>query len=533
LQEERVGRRAVTAIAIVVGLAALAAPIYLSVHWAWQQSLNEQMAAVGSVADEVLYRAEQNTTQVRTILLALEKAGAPDPCSDGNIALMRNLAVTNEQVNLVGYARNDRLVCSTFGHHGDGIPLGPPASQTDFGTAVRYDFEFRRLPGRKFFVTSRVASGYTVMVHPNLPLQVFVDRAEVSVGLIGAASKRLIFGRGKFQPGWADLAGDSRATEFSRDEHLVAMRRSSRFPYIAFAAIPASAVEAGLVRTALVLVPVGLLAGVVLALAVFYLARQQMSLRTALRVALRRKEFFLLYQPIVELRGGRCVGAEALIRWRRSNGDMALPGSFIPVAEETGLIHDITKRVMDIVTRDAAAVVAAHPDLHIGINLSSKDLQFHDTPRLVREMVLAMGAKPHNILVEATERGFLQADTARKIVEDIHALKIKVAIDDFGTGYSSLSNLEKFKLDYLKIDKAFVDTVGGKSATSQVAIHIIEMAKSLKLEMIAEGVETAAQVTFLRERGVQYAQGYFFAKPLPLREFVAFVQKSEKLAASA
>src|SRR3954469_25439701 len=107
------GRRAVTAIAIVVGLVAIAAPIYLSVHWARRQSLNEQIAAVGGIADEVLYRAEQNTTQVRAILLALENAGASDPCSDANIALMRNLAVANEQVNLVGYAKGDRLICST------------------------------------------------------------------------------------------------------------------------------------------------------------------------------------------------------------------------------------------------------------------------------------------------------------------------------------------------------------------------------------------------------------------------------------
>src|SRR5258706_15555489 len=221
-------RRAVTAIAVVVGLVAIAAPIYLSVYWAWRQSLNEQLAAVGGIADEILYRAEKNTSQVRAILLALEKAGAADPCSDANVALMRNLAVISEQVLLVGYANGDRLICSTFGGHGDGVPMGPPTAQTDFGTAVRLNFEFRRLPGRKFFVTTRTASGYTVMVHPDLPLQVFVDRPELSVGTIGATTKRLIFWRGKFEPAWADLVGNSPRTEF-RDGYLIAMRRSANF----------------------------------------------------------------------------------------------------------------------------------------------------------------------------------------------------------------------------------------------------------------------------------------------------------------
>lgn len=181
------------------------------------------------------------------------------------------------------------------------------------------------------------------------------------------------------------------------------------------------------------------------------------------------------------------MGAEALIRWRRHDGTMVRPDVFIPEAEESGLIHYITKEVFRLVAQDTACFLKEHPHLHIGINLSSKDLMKAETVHLVCDLIRKMDVKPHNLIIEATERGFMQADVAQRIIDDIHALDVKIAIDDFGTGYSSLSCLENFHLDYLKIDKSFIDTIGGDAATSHVASHIIEMARSLNLEMIAEG----------------------------------------------
>ncbi len=367
-------------------------------------------------------------------------------------------------------------------------------------------------------MATSVATGFTVVIHPKLPLDIFVDDPDIQVGLVGFTQRKPIDLRGNFNPRWLDALGKAPKAQLIDGDRLVAVRRSTAGDLAVFATIPAGDVEARLRHFALVLVPIGALAGIVLAFAVLRLARLQLALPAVLKTALRRDEFFLEYQPVVDLGTQQWIGAEALLRWRRANGELVRPDIFIPVAEDSGLISRITERVIDIVARDAVGFFARNPDFHIAINVAPADLQSDRVLDLLSRLCSLTGGKPHNFIVEATERGVVKGEVVRTRLDEIRQFGIRVAIDDFGTGYSSLSYLHTLAVDLLKIDKSFVDTIGTDSATSNVTAHIIEMAKDLRLELVAEGVETQEQAEFLHDQGVHYAQGWLFARPMSLDE---------------
>jgi sensor c-di-GMP phosphodiesterase-like protein len=296
--------------------------------------------------------------------------------------------------------------------------------------------------------------------------------------------------------------------------------------------VPLSYLRGRSANVALRLVPAGFAAGIVLSLAILYLARQQMALPFAVKVALRRREFFMEYQPIVDLRSNRCIGVEALVRWRRPTGEIVMPDVFIPIAEQNGLIVRLTRQVLEMVAVDAGEWLADHPQFHMGINLAPADFHSPDFLGSLHELVQGMDATPANLILEITERGLLDPVVARQSTGALRSAGFAVAIDDFGTGYSSLSYLESLELDYLKIDRSFIEAIGTGAPTSQVVQHIIGMAKDLKLRMIAEGVESHAQADFLRKRGVEFAQGWLFGRPMAFEEVVRLLEVAEEESAA-
>ena len=253
--------------------------------------------------------------------------------------------------------------------------------------------------------------------------------------------------------------------------------------------------------------------------------------RDALRGALDREEFVLHYQPQLDLCTGRVVGAEALLRWRRPGVGLVPPGAFIDVAEESGLIVPIGRWVLEEACRQAAAWRASGwPDLVVAVNLSA--VQFRD--RQLGSEVLAIlaesGLDPAGLDLELTESLLLQGeDSVLATLLDWKAQGIQLSIDDFGTGYSSLAYLKRFKVDKLKIDRAFVVNLLTDGEDRAIVQAMIQIARSLNLKTIAEGIEEAAQAERLQVMGCDEVQGYLYARPLPAAELTRWLERRSGL----
>jgi diguanylate cyclase (GGDEF)-like protein/PAS domain S-box-containing protein len=244
----------------------------------------------------------------------------------------------------------------------------------------------------------------------------------------------------------------------------------------------------------------------------------RLQLETDLRHALEREEFRNFYQPIVDLASGEIVGFEALLRWQHPTRGLLGPEEFIPVAEETGLIRELGWWNLREACRQISewrAALAAHSHLTISVNLSAKQFLQPNLVEDIRKFLRELALAPEALKLEITE-STVMADPAAAVemLQQIKSLGIRLAIDDFGTGYSSLSYLHRFPLDTLKIDRSFISGMGEEGEGMEIARTILPMANNLRLDVVAEGVETIQQVAMLKKLHCKYAQGFYFSRPL-------------------
>ena len=250
------------------------------------------------------------------------------------------------------------------------------------------------------------------------------------------------------------------------------------------------------------------------------------KMETKLRTALENGEFKLFFQPQIDVAGGSIVAAEALIRWYHPDHALILPGDFIPLAEETGLILPIGQWVLENACARLAAWRGRGLALpRLSVNLSTR--QFHDKSlsQIIENALSDSKLPPESLELEITETLLMKdAETAIQFLNAMRKLGVGVALDDFGTGYSSLSYLKKFPIDRLKIDRSFVKDMPGDKDSTEIISAIVAMARSLKLQTVAEGVETREQMALLNELGCQFAQGFLISKPLAEQEFLTFLE---------
>ncbi|TCS73803.1 PAS domain S-box-containing protein/diguanylate cyclase (GGDEF)-like protein [Sulfuritortus calidifontis] len=253
---------------------------------------------------------------------------------------------------------------------------------------------------------------------------------------------------------------------------------------------------------------------------------KRLTMETELRHALERGELELHYQPQLDIATGRIVGMEALVRWRHPQKGMMPPAEFIPIAEESGLIVPIGEWIMRTACRQAMAWQAQGlPELQLAINLSARQFK-PELAGLVKEVLAETGLPARCLELEITESLFIEgtdSETA-SILAHLKALGVSLAIDDFGTGYSSLSYLKCLPVNKLKIDQSFVQGISSNPEDASLVKAIIAIARSLNLRVIAEGVETEAQLHYLREHGCDYMQGYYYSRALPAGAFVELVK---------
>ncbi|WP_300758946.1 EAL domain-containing protein [Janthinobacterium sp.] len=509
-------RNRIIILGVLAAIAGVAAPITVAWQWSQQRAVAAEQQRLHLLARHALMRSERTFRDASNALRSFEPL-MEAPCSQAHIQRMRRTTVRTRSVDDIGYVENGLLKCTSSGIEHGIIKVSPPQFLMGNGMGVDIDLHPIVSGGKKMVGVAYLS--HKALIDPVRFADVITD-AEIQLAVVAANGAVL----GALHEPDPELVKGLMGHEGAGSDANAIYAVVPGDGLTAIVIEPRSKLEARLRNEQIVLLPLGLLFAALIVAGVVWVSRRRLSLLGELKLAVEQREFFVHYQPIIALDTGVCVGAEALIRWRRPDGSMIRPDLFIPVAEEGGLILPITDQVIDSVIADMRSALVADRALHIAINLCASDIETGRVLDVLEKSLAGTGIEAQQIWLEATERGFINLDAARVTIEKARARGHAVAIDDFGTGYSSLSSLQNLPLDALKIDKSFVDTIATDAATSSVTPHIIDMARTLNMQIVAEGIETQAQADYLLERQVEFGQGWLFAKALPAAEFLAFYE---------
>ena len=515
-------------VAMLVALLPAAALIATS----WFQAVREVEREQDLIAASAVRRVDGLVGHARTALrkVATDSQGR---CGEGGLQALRSAAASDPSFRQSAILIDGETACTSDGMApradptrkdlsprpgtpGD-VTVSAPAPSPDRAAAMIVGYQIDEHARATLRISPDVLNEFSDFMAPGERAGLFVvggDLAPIAaVGRIGAddlppltaGSRGILAGRGG----------------------IFSVARSGTYPYT----VVAGAIDHSLLRqwrgNAIAFGLVSVLASVLLVGWVRRYSRKATAIDAELKRAIETSTLEVFYQPVIDLRDGRCVGAEALLRWPRPGEGMVPPALFIAIAEQSRLIFPLTAWLMNRIASDLGDTYRAYPHLHVGINLY---------PSLFSDDWLLKAAREafenqipfHQLLFEITENG-MQGGEDGSIQRVMHTLRergARLAVDDFGIGYSSLSYLRRFEVDYLKIDKAFVDGIESETESSGLIDQVIAIAKNLGLQIIAEGVERKVQADFLQRMGVMLAQGWHFAEPMPARKYIEFVSEN-------
>ncbi len=515
---------------VLASLAALLSAAVLlagSAGLALQQARQIESQRMNAQGERFLIRLEQLFGQLRSGLDHLEHQPLRR-CSPELVGRLREVISGNRFIYEAAYV-GDARPCSSWPrkklvNETRAPDIRGPTYDYWLNTSAQPDDNLAALVlGRGDFRVSTSRGHLTDVVDlpPGGSLLVVLDNATRAIPVLGPAQPWPV-------SGWATGGSEPLMTT---PTHLIYRMATQSPEYQLVLITPRTGLRQEITGAWWLLVPVSLLLSLCMGALVFQLLRQRKSLGAELTGALRRGELKVLYQPIFNLGTRQCVGAEALVRWHRPDGTLTSPDLFIPLAENTGQIRQITDFVLQQTLEQLGPLLRANPQLYISVNLAACDVMSARIERITARLLALHKVAARQIAFEVTERGLIDVVVASNYLQTLRDRGHQVLIDDFGTGYCSLAYLQTLPVDCLKIDKAFVDALGHDAASSGVAPHIIRMAHALRLKVIAEGIEFESQAALLNSEGVMYGQGWLFARPLTSGTFVELVTGGRRSAA--
>jgi sensor c-di-GMP phosphodiesterase-like protein len=512
-------------VAIVVGVLLAGVPVIAFDSWLGGLINRQGQEEVDTSAKRAIALAESRVTQVIAALDGLAARGV-DSCRPGDVEALRQTSFDTIPVKEVAVLdAGGQTLCTHLG-----LPLGhrKMISSEPLAGANWYSLDIIQLEnGQRVVRLNRKVGAGPNRVAALVPAIMFLPQVSSQGGPFSAYAY-IATASGASIDNVGERAGAANTT-------FAARASSDKFGFQTEISMARGRVIAGHAE----LKSLGLFAtgAIIMILGLFsvLMSRRRPGDPVAeIERALKAGEFVPYYQPIVDIRSGQLRGAEVLVRWRKPDGTLVLPGSFIPLAESSGLIREMTRDLMRRVCVEAGPALGRRPALKISFNFAG--LLFGDEGIVndVRKIFSGSPIKLSQVVLEVTERDPIENFTAtRQTIAAFQGLGVRIAIDDVGTGHSGLSYMLKLGVDIIKIDKMFVDAIGTDRNSTTIVETLVDLAHNMRMDVVAEGVENFEQVVYLRELGVRSAQGYVFAPPLPGKSFLQLVEAIDPLPMAA